>query len=81
MPFWGCERCGVALNESEVRELPVVMLRMSAEWKRPLCPECRHPLERVSVTDALALVRERAEADRRRAQTQLSAYAQGAAAP
>jgi hypothetical protein len=58
MAFWGCEKCGVALN---AQELSPVLRRGRLER---LCPECGRGLEPVSLTEALELVRERAEADR-----------------
>jgi hypothetical protein len=61
MTFWGCEKCGVALNAHEIR--PVVR---DGRLQRA-CPECRRPMGPISLAAAVELIREREEADRWRA--------------
>lgn len=61
MSFWGCEKCGVALNTQEV---PAVMRAGSLER---LCPECGRRMVPISLVEAMDLIREREEAERWRA--------------
>lgn len=61
MPFSGCDKCGIAHNDGQLVSTP------RGPAGLPLCPECGRPMRRVSIAEALELVRERAEADEWRA--------------
>lgn len=61
MGFSGCDTCGTAVNNNEVPKVTVNRSRC-----RP-CPQCGRPMRSVSVSEALELVRERAEAEEWRA--------------
>jgi peptide subunit release factor 1 (eRF1) len=54
--FVGCEKCGVAENRNVFRG-----------GRLMVCPDCGQPLKPISLTEAIELVRARAEADEWRA--------------
>lgn len=69
MAQFGCPRCGVVVNpEIEFVAVPGLRQADSRGPSRRVCPECGAAMPRISLSEAMALVRERAEAERWRAQ-------------
>lgn len=62
MPFCGCDKCGTVLNTYELSRSTA---SASDCWG---CPECGRPMRRVTIREALELVRERSEAEQWRTQ-------------
>jgi hypothetical protein len=60
MPMVACEHCGRV--DTVVGHTEVQIGQVYRD-----CPECGHPLRWVRIADAVPLIRERHEADRRRA--------------
>lgn len=76
MAFVGCEKCGIADNRGNFES------SCSRDGRRVWpCPECGRPMSRVSVTEALELVRARAEAEEWRAAAGQQRVAETSARP